>query len=195
MKNHSLSRFVVAGLLGLVLLAPAAGAATLRYTFTGTGSGTLGADTFVDRAFAIVGEADPAGIADCDVANCRYVDFSSSFVRLQGLGDFSVSTTLRAFNTAGNVGLSRGGPAGSDLYNVFPVALNYDFSTAIGPVAALASLLQWHLTDVVTSGGVLAFDDSLTNGTFNAEGVPLPSAAWLFGSALVAGAVRRRRPL
>ena len=63
----------------------------------------------------------------------------------------------------------------------------------------LAGLFQWQgdvitgCADVLTSGGVLVFNDGESDGSFSAEGVPLPSAVWLLGSALVAGAVLRRR--
>jgi len=193
MKNLHLTVLAFAGALALALAIPAAHAANFTYTLTGTGSGSLGDTAFADRAFAIVGVGDPATIADCAVADCRYVDFSSTLVRIQGLGDFAVSSALRVFNTLGNLGLSRGGAGGLDLYNAFTVPVDYDFAASIGPIPAFASLLQWSSEEVLTSGGVLVFNNGDANGTFSAEGVPLPSAVWLLGSALVVGGLRRRR--
>ena len=46
-----------------------------------------------------------------------------------------------------------------------------------------------------TSGGVLVFENGDTDGSFKAEGVPLPASAWLLGSALLLGAARRRRAM
>ncbi len=190
------TRLIISALLGVFALAtfaPVAGAASLRYTFTGSGSGRLDSAVFVERAFAIIGEADPANTATCTVSDCRYLDFSSTRVRIDGLGEFAVASTLRVFNTLGNLGLSRGGPDGLDLFNVFHVAPDYDFASSLGPIAAFASLLQWDVDDVLTSGGVLAFDNADTDGTFKAEGVPLPASAWLLGTALLFVRRARRR--
>ncbi len=190
------TRLIISALLGVFALAtfaPVAGAASLRYTFTGSGSGSLDHLGFVDRAFAIIGEADPVNAATCVVSNCRYLDFASALVRIEGVGEFAVTSTLRVFNTLGNLGLSRGGADGLDLFNVFKVAPDYDFASALGPIAAFASLLQWDASDVLTSGGVLAFDNADTDGTFKAEGVPLPASAWLLGTALLFVRRARRR--
>ena len=100
-------------------------------------------------------------------------------------------SSLRVFNTVGNLGLSHGGPAGPDLYNVFQVPSDYDFSFPLGTITGLASLLQWDIENVMTSGGVLVFENGDTDGSFKAEGVPLPASAWLLGSALLLGAARR----
>lgn len=181
--------------ISTTLLALPVSAANLRYTFTGHGSGSLDAFGFENSAFAIVGEADPVNSAACGVDNCRYLDFASVAVHIEGVGDFAVLSTLRVFNTVGNLGLSRGGPIGTDLYNVFQVPQDYDFSVALGPVFGLASLLQWNLENVETSGGVLVFENGDTDGSFKAEGVPLPASAWLLGSALLLGAARRRRAM
>ena len=44
----------------LALLLPAVHAASMQYTFTASGSGSLAGADFAQRAFAIVGHADPA---------------------------------------------------------------------------------------------------------------------------------------
>lgn len=191
MTTHRLILIFMACVLALAGLAQPAAAAQLRYTFTGTGTGTLAGNGFDDRSFAIIGDADPANVAPCEFDGCRYLDFASTRVRIEGVGEFTVFTTLRVFNALGNLGLSRGGAAGLDLFNVFKVAADYDFSAAIGPIAAFAQLLQWDADAVLTSGGALAFVDAGTDGTFRAEGVPLPASLWLLGTALL-GVSRRR---
>lgn len=196
MKNLHL----IAISFALALLTPAVHPASLQYTFTGSGAGSLAGAVFEDSSFAIVGSADPANIASC-LFGCRYLDFASASISIAGLGDFAFVSPLRVFNNLGNLGLSRGGNEGADLYSVFSVPADYDFASAIGPVLGLglAGLFQWQgnvspgFADVLTSGGVLVFNDGESDGSFSAEGVPLPSAVWLLGSALVAGAVLRRR--
>ena len=184
----------------LVLVTQAAHAASMQYTFSGNGSGSLAGTVFADSSFAIVGNADPANIASC-LFGCRYLDFAAASISIAGLGDFACVSPLRVFNNLGNLGLSRGGSEGADLYSVFSVPADYDFASSIGPLLGLelAGLFQWQgiassgLADVLTSAGVLVFNDGDSDGSFSAQDVPLPSAVWLLGSALIAGAVLGRR--
>ena len=102
------------------------------------------------------------------------------------------------FNNLGNLGLSRGGIEGADLFAVFLVPADYDFASALGLVLGLVGLFQWQgelFGDVLTSGGVLVLNDrdADTEGSFRAQGVPLPGAGWLLASALLAGTVLGRR--
>lgn len=195
MKNLHL----IAIAFALTLLTPAVHAASMQYTFTGSGAGSLAGAVFADSSFTIVGSADPANITTC-LFGCRYLDFATASINIAGLGDFAFLSPLRVFNNLGNLGLSRGGNEGADLFSAFLVPVDYDFASAIGPVLGLAGLFQWQsdagsgFDDVLTSGGVLVFNDSVdTDGSFQAQGVPLPGAVWLLGSALIAGAVLRRR--
>ena len=181
----------------LALLLPAVHAASMQYTFTGSGSGSLAGADFADSAFAIVGHADPANVTTC-LAGCRSLEFAAASISIAGLGDFSFSSPLRVFNNLGNLGLSRGGIGGADLFSVFLVPADYDFASALGPVLGLVGLFQWQgelFGDVLTSGGVLVFNDrdADTEGSFRAQGVPLPGAVWLLASALLAGTVLGRR--
>lgn len=202
MKNPYTTAIACTWALALTLLTSAASAATLEYRFTGVGSGSLAGSAFEPTSFVIVGHADPLAIASC-LNDCRYLDFSSATVSIDGVGNFALLSPTRVFNNHGNLGLSRGGAEGLDLYSAFTVPVGYDFASAIGPLTRLVALLQWQKSaaqgadDVLTSGGTLVFNDGDTQGSFEARvaGVPLPAASWLFGSALLGGTLtRRRRP-
>jgi len=195
MKKSTLGTIAVAAALLLILLVPAAGAATLQYSFSGVGSGSLAGQLFDESAFIIVGRGDPTQIDSC-LLGCRFLDFESASVSIEGLGSFAILSPTRVFNNRGNLGLSRAGADGLDLYSAFLVPELYDFASNLGPVNGLVAFLQWQgngIDDVLTSGGVLVFNEGDTEGSFRAQAVPVPGAAWLLGSALGAGVLIRRR--
>ena len=195
MNRYRFNTFAKACAFMLVLLTGAVGAATMQYSFTGVGTGTLDATAFEQNPFTIIGRADPANIADCGL-DCRYVDFASAEVSLAGLGSFTILSPTRVFNNRGNLGLSRGGADGADLIDAFLVPQLYDFASPLGPVNGLVAFLQWQgdgADDVLTSGGVLVFNDGDTDGSFTVQGVPLPGGVWMLGSALGACTLIRRR--
>ncbi len=204
MKTFYVTAIAFASAFALAFVTPAAGAATMAYTyiFTGSGAGTLAGNPFTDSAFSFVGLADPSTRQACG-QDCLSLDFSSATVTLEGVGSFALVSATRVFNNQGKLGLSRAGIDGLDLLSIFPVPADYDFSLALGPVTELASLLQWRgvpeqgVDDVRTSDGALVFENGETTGSFEAKvaGVPLPGAVWLFGSALSAGRLLRRRRL
>lgn len=200
MKNPHVTAIAFATALAFAITTSVASAAVMEYSFSGVAAGSLAGSAFADTAFVIVGRADPINSAACG-ANCRFLDFASAEVRLDGMGNFALLSPTRVFNNQGNLGLSRGGADGLDLYSVFTVASDYDFAAAFGPVSQLASLQQWQasasagIDAVVTSGGTLVFPSGETQGSFEAKvaGVPLPGSGGLLATALLAGAVSRRR--
>ena len=110
-------------------------------------------------------------------------------------------TGTRTFVNQGSeiVGFSRAGTGGLDLYNGPLDALfgAWDMTTSIGPILGSSSLLQWLSGPVTTSGGVLAFDNAQTRGTFQAivgRQVPEPGTLVLAAVGVLAlGLARRRR--
>ncbi|HET8710820.1 MAG TPA: VPLPA-CTERM sorting domain-containing protein [Spongiibacteraceae bacterium] len=176
----------------LAAVAMQASAATVTYFQTGHGTGTLNGVAF-DSYFAITAVADTANVASCGGA-CLTNTNLSAMIYIDSLGPVTFITQTRYFSSNSGVGgFSREG--GADLFDMpsFPA---WDMVSSIGPVIGTADLSQWGLADVITTGGVLYFDTLTTPSAFTASvsQVPVPAAAWLFGSGLfgLAGCARRK---
>jgi hypothetical protein len=187
----------IVGAIASVFLAVAsftANASAIQFIYTGTGSGSLGGETFSQVAFTLTQYSDTTALQSCG-GSCKFIDATSATVSIDGVGSYSFITGTRTFDNRGLVGFSRAGIGGIDLYNVFNVGTSYDMVSAIGPVFGNASLIQWGHQPVLTSAGTLNFDSTSTWGSFQAvTAVPEPEtyAMMLAGLGLM-GAVARRR--
>lgn len=169
----------------LLVLASNASAAPVAFTFTGVGSGTLDAVPFTDAAFIITATGDTDDRTSFE--NGHSIDHIGSMIEIDGIGSLTVITATHTFvnfesQIAGYNRSSQG-----DLYYApsDPAFATWDMLTSIGPISGEAELLQWGdplFESIETSGGVLVFSDSFTNGSFQAT-VPEPGA---FGSSAIA---------
>ncbi len=170
----------------LLIITGSAFAATITFTHTGIGSGTIGSTSFTNAVFTItdVGDtADRVCIADvCDI------DDISAWISISGVGTFGFITPTRTFvnNTNAAVGFSRS--SGSDLFDTWnPAFTTWDMLSAIGPITGDGWIGQW--TGVVTTGGDLLFADAypVPNTVFSASlGVPEPACFILIAFGLAA---------
>ncbi|HEV7454374.1 MAG TPA: PEP-CTERM sorting domain-containing protein [Candidatus Saccharimonadales bacterium] len=191
---------LLAGAVGLFALAGGASAGPITYVQTGSGSGTLGGVAFGLQAplsFTITAVGDTAKVVSCGVA-CLSNDSVTASILILGLGTFDFTSATRFFANASvsAIGFSRGGVGGgSDLFNLMNAG-PYDMVSSFGPIIGTASLVQWNDGAVVTTGGVLVFNDGTSSSTFTAtEGlgkIPEPITLSLFGAGL-AGAIATRR--
>lgn len=188
--------FLVAGIL--LVGAATATAAPITYTHTGVGSGTLDDVPFGLAApveFTITATGDTENIESC-VPSCLSNDNLTASITISGVGTFDFVTPTRYFRSMfGNVGFSRSGISGEDLFNGPAGVGAWDMASSIGPIGGTANLLQWSEEDVVTTGGVLVFDSGTTATTFQAvvgEPIPEPATMMLIGTGVLAAAVRRR---
>lgn len=184
----------LAAVAGLVL-SFSVQATPIQFVYTGTGSGSIGANSFTDVSFVITEQSDTANLQSCGF-NCKYIDSTSTSISLAGLGSFNFTTGTRTFDYSGLVGFSRAGSGGADLFSVFNVGGVYDLISAIGPVFGNASLLQWSHSPVNTNAGVLFFESASTAGSFEARigGVSVPESSGLMLMLLgLVGLVAARR--
>jgi len=182
---------------GLLLLASAGTfASTIIFTQSATGSGTIGAESFDNAAFTVTAIGDTDNITTDGYL--FFIDHASAAINIDGLGMFEIATPTRTFvnqDTQG-AGFSRAGWSGADLfYAPYDAAFGaWEMLTSVGPITGAGALLQWSFEPVITDAGVLYFQTSEPQTTFQASVVPLPPALYFFVSGLLglAGLYRRK---
>jgi len=189
---------VLCTLLILAASATSAFAVPITFIHTGTGSGSIGEVPFANAAFTITSIADTDSRESVD--DVFSIQHSSSVIDIDGVGTFAVTSGTRTFVAQINalVGYSRPPIDGLDLYNGPNDAAfsSWDMLSSIGPIVSGAELLQWGVEEVATSGGILDFQNSSTQGSFQAIVVPEP-ASWALAAiglaALCIGRLTGRR--
>jgi len=187
--KYTKSSYLVAGLVGLA--ASAVSASPITMIHEGSGSGTIGGVSFGTSGFTITTTGDMDNRVD--VGFGWFIDHTTASINIAGVGTFDIISPTRTFsnNASQIVGFSRS--AGSDLFNGPSNAAfaTWDMTTSIGPISGAGNTLQWGNFDVITSGGVLFFDDGATDAQFTAI-IPAPASLALIGLAGIT-ATRRRR--
>lgn len=193
MKNIHRS-VLIAGLVGLA--SSLAAAAPITFIHDGSGNGTLDG-----VAFSAVFTITATGNTDdrFDLGGGWETVHTSAVINIDGVGSFDFISPTRTFvnNGAQLVGFSRSEGVGNglDLFNGPNNAAfgTWDMTTSIGPIAGAGNLLQWGSSPAVeTTGGVLYFENFLTDAQFTAIVAPAPGAlAFLALGGLTA--TRRRR--
>lgn len=180
----------------LALAAPAA-ANQISFLYRGAGSGTIDGHAFTNAKFVFeaVGDTDDR----TSFGGGFSIFHTAAVIEIEGVGTFNLITGTRTFvnNSHDVLGLSR--QSGSDLYNLAAGEdIEWDMLHSF-ELSGTGALLQWAKTDVLTSGGVLVFDDlndilAEFRAVVDSADVPEPAALGLFGLGLVGlGCMRRRR--
>jgi len=171
MRERAL-RVGVLGVLvtSLLVVVPSAFAASITYTFTGTGSGHIGVSVFTNAAYTIQVTGDTAQVTPLgDPTNQGSVVPSlTALITVAGIGTATVTEPTQWFvsNTYVGTGFSRG----SDLLDVeHPLFATWDLKTPIGPLADLEPFAIGQFTDLSTSLGLMTLSSS-SNVTFEATG-------------------------
>lgn len=176
----------------LFVTAMQASAAMVTSIHTGHGAGTLDGVAF-DADFAITALADTSTVTSTEGGGLSNNNISAT-IYISSVGVFSFITPTMYISDEN--GISFAAADGTRLFET-PTTAAWDMTSSLPPAIAFnASLLQWALGNVVTTGGVLAFDTALTPSAFTAtvSQVPVPAGVWLFGSGLVGlvGIARRK---
>jgi hypothetical protein len=186
------SRLVAAiAALVIVTASSAALAEPITIAQTGSGSGTLNGVSFTATNFTITSVGDTA---DRQTLNWGFaINNESASIFIDGLGTYNFVTPTRTTwskYSGGAVGF--GCASGTDLFDgPFGSSglANWDMLSSLGPVTGTASLMQWGLQSVETTGGTLYFDNASVPTTYHAVigQVPEPSCLFLAGIAAICG--------
>ena len=175
----------------LLLLSSSVFAATINYTISGNGSGSLAGLAFTDQDFSISLIGDTANFSSpgYDVID----PLNSATVAINGFGTTTLDLPTRLGISGNIVFFSRAGSGGLDLFDFFLDA-PVDLQSAFGPVMGTSVFALDQFVNVSTSLGALTFSDS-TSVNFSAAVVPEPEtwAMLLAGMGVSALAIRRRR--
>lgn len=181
----------VLGLAGVLCLAATAVAAPITYTFSATGSGNLGAQSFSNSFFQLTAMADTSGIYS-PTQGVFAVNDSVASVFISGLGTamFSIGTINVDNQNLSRTGFSDPVRHVAILFVDNPAFATYDLSTSIGPLSGPPSFNRG--VGFGTSMGLFSLTDVSTT-TFQATLVPEPCALgiWSLGAVVLIG--RRAR--
>jgi hypothetical protein len=175
-------------LMALCFVPSSIHAMPITFIHQGSGSGTLDGAAFGQSAFTITAFGDTDNVET--YSSGFFIDHISASIDIDGLGIFNIFTATRTFvnNLQSIVGFSRAGINGADLFNGPNNALfnTWDMLSSIGPILGSASLLQWiNNPQILTDGGILFFNNGVSDALFEATVVPIPASILLLGSGLV----------
>ncbi|MBL8227955.1 MAG: PEP-CTERM sorting domain-containing protein [Bryobacterales bacterium] len=163
-------QFVQASVLLAAATALPLAAVPITYTYAGTGSGTLGTQSFVDVPFTFTGIADTANIVPwVNAGGGPRNPHLSATITIAGLGTFAVTTpshTWVAEGCCGGLGQDLG-INWVDLDTPSLHSIGYGLATNLGPIVDNSPGAVHQFNGVQTSGGVLTFG-SISSVTFTA---------------------------
>ena len=181
-------------LSSLWLVCMPAHAATLDYTISGTGSGSLNGIAFTDEAYTFTLLGDSANFSN---TSYQVVDpLDAAEFSIAGVGSGTITIPTRLGESGDVVFFSRAGNGSLDLE---------DFTTPgeslldnFGPVPGTGVFALYQFVDVATTAGALTLSDS-SDVTFSnlagAGAVPEPATWFMMLAGLgMAGLALRQRP-
>ena len=184
---HMAARCLLVPILACIVSATASGPAfalPIAYQVSGIASGTLGASSFVDAAFTLVGKADTSGAYQIPaLPGIVYENkLDSLTVSISALGDFVATAPFSFFvNQTNSVAGFNDWTAG-DAFNV--TASSFTTYTA-GSTFPASSVFAVYSAPFATTIGTLLFS-STSDLVFSASAVPEPSQLTLVGFGIVA---------
>jgi hypothetical protein len=147
------------------------------------------------RDYVITGVGNTNDRIDTGPGGVYYIPNTSAQVAINGLGTFQFlsSTTFQSGREAGDIGLGHDGIVSRDLIDGPDSNPPWDMLTAIGPISGPGSLFQWDFPadPIVTTGGMLIFNDGNMTATFTAF-IPEPSTKYFLVMCLGVTHLSRR---
>jgi hypothetical protein len=170
-------------------------AAPIMFTYSGTGSGSVGSLSFANSPFTITAMGDTSAREERGLGmGLEYsIGHISAAISIQGVGTYEFTSSTRTWvnNYLQFAGFSR-----SDSFGLIYISTNSAFGSwsmlsGVGPATAMAGLQDWggRYPPVLTDGGALIFNDSTCLITLEATLVPEPACGVLVmcGAALCYG--------
>lgn len=185
-------------LVPLLLGAGLLHAAPITYTFSGTGTGTLGTTSFTDASFVATLTSDTANVAFVPALSALGILGLPADIEIAGVGSLNFTGTAFIFTGGQVVGFGEDNagfpsPPGNliqiDNANVSGYNLASNFTTS----GANGILSQFQ--NAATSGGSLSFSSMSTVTFVSALSTPEPSTFVILGAGLAILAWRKRSGL
>lgn len=179
-------QFVQASVLLAAATALPLAAAPITYTYAGTGSGTLGTQSFLDAAFTFTAVADTANIVPwVNAGGSPRNPHLSATITIAGLGTFAVTTPSHTW-----LAETCCGGLGEDLAVNWVTldtpsfhSIGYGLATNLGPIVDNSPSDVDQFNGVQTAGGVLSFT-SISSITFTAATNDVPEPGTWTATAL-----------
>jgi exosortase sorting signal-containing protein len=195
----------------VLLFGPASAlGASITYTFSGTGTGTVGATTFTNAAYVITLSGDTSTISSFATTNQNLV-IPNATMTIAGIGTATITNAVGIFDNRGSstIGFQNEDTFFDQMDGVDPAFATYLLTTAIGPISGIS---PFALNQFVALGSTLGAITLSASGPFTfqatlgaappppvATTIPVPMLSE-FGVILLAlliaslAALRLRRP-
>jgi hypothetical protein len=199
MRNTMIGQLAkITFVLSLVLLtAGTVSADSIMYTFTGTGSGSVGTSNFTNQSVTITVLGATENVTNPLPSVFANRSLGTS-IGISGIATVSVLDLTNMFSNSAPLGAGIGlgdSTTGFALFGLVP-ANSYNLMADFGPLFNASPVAAGQFNNIPTTDGTLDMT-SWTNVTFNAALSPVPEpgsalllAVGLLGAALV-GCVRR----
>jgi len=179
-------------LAAFILIVASAFAAPISYTFTGTGTGSIGTDPFTNAAFVVTINADTSQVAYQPLLTSYGILNLAGTIGISGIGTANFTDPLFFFGGHGSADVGFGYFGPGNLIDVLNAAAStYDLVSNFTFTGPNGNLNQF--VGAATNMGALTYT-SMSDVTFTAvAGVPEPGCALLAVAGLAVVVLRRRR--